>query len=291
MNAITQSPKSTTDSMLAFIEMQDGDSYGYHVRDFTGWIRSTDRELDHDAIVEYFRRLNDSDYAAGTVSIKRQAVKKRLRQLARAGGLGSDLSRNLDQFLRDLDREGDTRAPRTQAAPIDKAKFLTDDEYARVIASCRGPRQRELIRFLWATGCRVSEMCGIRRCDWTADDDRVLLRVTGKGNKERTVRISRRHFDDIRDVFRGEEWLFETANGKPYGRSYVSNTIAKVTRRAIGRTLRAHSLRHSFATRTIRRTGKIEGTSRYLGHSSPSITMQYYVHESLDDGELWGAAV
>ncbi len=287
-DAVTQRDSFTTDAM-AFIEAQDGDNYGYHVRAFTTWLRESGRPLDRAAIVDYFTDLNASEYAAGTKRIKRQAVKKRLRQLARAGGLGSDLSRNLDQFLTDLDREGGTAAPKAQAAPIDRGRFMTPDEYQRVLAACRGPRQTELIRFLWATGCRVSEMTGIRRADWKAEDDRVLIRVVGKGNKERTVRISREHFDRIRSVFRGELYLFETGNGRAYNRNYVSNQIAKVTRRALGRALRAHSLRHSFATRTIGRTGKIQAVSSYLGHSSPAITMSYYVHESLDDGELFEA--
>ena len=287
MTVELQRDSSTTVSMLEFIQDQEHDSYGYHVREFTGWIRDQGRELDRDTVIDYFRHLNASDYAAGTKRIKRQALKKRLRQLARAGGLGSDLSRNLDQFLTDLDREGDTKAPSVQSAPIERSRFITPDEYDRVLSACKGPRQYLLIKFLWTTGCRVSEMTGIRRSDWKVEDERVTLRVVGKGNKERTVRIPRALFDDIRKTFRGELYLFETANGREYNRSYVSNQIAKVSKRAIGRSIRAHALRHSFATRQIRRTNKIEAVSRYLGHSTPAITMSFYVHESLDDGELF----
>jgi integrase len=273
--------------MLDFIDQQGGDTYGWHVKDFTSWLRETGADLDQQAVIDYFVRLNASDYSAGTVRVKRQAVKKRLRQLARAGGLGSDLSRNLDQFLKDVDREGPTKAPSIQAAPIERSKYLTADEYERVVAACRGPRQTMLIRFLWTTGCRVSELVGIRRADWKVEDDRVLIRVLGKGHKERTVRIPRALFDEIRDVFRGELFLFETSRGRAYNRSYISNQIAKVSKRAIGRSVRAHALRHSFATRQIRRTGKIQAVSAYLGHSSPAITLAYYCHESLDDSELF----
>ena len=115
----------------------------------------------------------------------------------------------------------------------------------------------------------------------------MFLRVTGKGNKERAVRIPRELFVEIRAEFRGEEHMFETRNFHPYNRCYVTSQVAKVSARAINRSVRAHALRHSFATRQIRRTGKIEAVSRYLGHSTPAITMSYYVHESLDDGELF----
>jgi len=278
---------TNTVTMLEFIQDQEHDSYGYHVRQFTGWIRETGRELDRQTVIDYFKDLNASEYAAGTKRIKRQALKKRLRQLARAGGLGSDLSRNLDQFLTDLDREGETKAPKTQQAPIERSKFITPDEYDRVLAACKGPKQEQIIKFLWMTGCRVSEMTGIRLNDCKVEETKTTIRITGKGNKERFIRIPRALFDEIREVFSGDYYLFETRNGKHYHRSYVSNQIAKVSKRAIGRSVRAHALRHSFATRQIRRTNKIEAVSRYLGHSTPAITMSYYVHESLDDGELF----
>ena len=48
----------------------------------------------------------------------------------------------------------------------------------------------------------------------------------------------------------------------------------------------APTLRHSFATEKIAKTGKIKGVSEYLGHSSSSITLDMYVHEELTDDEL-----
>jgi len=48
----------------------------------------------------------------------------------------------------------------------------------------------------------------------------------------------------------------------------------------------AHALRHSFATAMIARTGKVQGTSEYLGHADPSTTLRFYVHEALNDSEL-----
>ena len=275
----------TTEAQLAFIRMQDGDTYGYHVREFLSWIGG--RDLVPETVLEYYEHLADSDYSPGTVRIKRQALKKRLRQLARAHGLGSQWSVDLDQFLKDADREGEHKAPKVQTAPIDRSRYLTEDEYRLVLNACRGPKQESIIRFLWTTGCRVSEMTGIKLSDCEVQEDRVLILVTGKGNKSRKVRISPALYDELRQVFDGKRYLFETSGRKPLHRVYCSDTIAKVTRRALGRALRAHSLRHSFATRMIRQTGKIEGTSRYLGHSSPAITMSFYVHESLDDGDLF----
>ena len=129
----------------------------------------------------------------------------------------------------------------------------------------------------------MSELIGIRYTDCKAEGDRVLISVTGKGNKQRQIRLPGAFYDEIVACYQGAAYLFESASGKQLNRGNISRTIAAVTKRALG----AHGLRQSFATRQIRRTGKIEAVSRYLGHSSPSITMTFYCHESLDDGDLF----
>ena len=279
---------SKTDSQLAFIAGLQGDHYQYHIRQFVQWVQSHGRDLDRQTIIDYFQDLNASTYAAGTKRIKRQALKKRLRQVARMGGLGTDLSANLETFLHDLDRETITKAPKVNTVHVGKERYLSKDETMRVIHACRTPRQALFIKFLWATGCRVSEMCGVRVGDCKALGDMVHIRVTGKGNKERYVKVSTELYTQIRRCITGEQYLFETANGKPYHRNYVSNQIATITQRAIGRRLRAHTLRHSFATHKIRAGVPIGYVSRYLGHSSLSITSDLYDHGEIDSADLIG---
>ena len=86
----------------------------------------------------------------------------------------------------------------------------------------------------------------------------------------------------IRSTFHGETYLFQTQGGKPYRTTYVSYEITKAGRRILGRKISAHSMRHSFATLTIRDGASIKAVSKYLGHSSTAITMDMYVHESLE---------
>lgn len=260
MTAI-QTSDSTTERQLAFITGLEGDHYQYHIRQFANWIRDNGRELDRQTIIDYFADLNQGEYAVGTKRIKRQALKKRLRQVARYGGLGTELNSNLEQFLHDLDHETITKAPKVNSHQVGRERYLSKDEPTRVIAACRSAKQ---------TG------------------DVVHIRVTGKGNKERWLKISGELYGFIRDVFRGEQYLFETANGRPYHQNYISNQIAKITRRALGRSLRAHSLRHSFCTRKIREGVPIGYVSRYVGHSSLSITSDLYDHGEVETGDLVG---
>lgn len=271
---------------LQFIESVE-DNYSYHVRQFVDWMRGRGSVLSPEAIIAYFEALNESDYKAATKRIKRQAVKKRLRQLGRLDGLGSVLSATLEQFLKDLDRETRTKAPKVNTCQVTTRKLVSREEYNKMLADARSERQRLFLQFLWMTGCRVSEMCGIRLIHCEDQYSGVTVAVTGKGHKERELRVPHTLFASVRDTFQGKVYLFETAHGTPYNRTYVSNQIAKISKRTIGRTVRAHAFRHSFVSRKIRETNKVTAVSRYVGHSSVSITLEMYNHEELEDDELW----
>ena len=148
------------------------------------------------------------------------------------------------------------------------------------------------LRFLFSTGCRVSEMCGIRLRDIENQGATEKIRITGKGNKERFIRIRIDLCTEIQQVFKGSTLLFETSRQKPYNRSYVSNQIKKLGKAFLGRKISAHSLRHSFATIAVGKyPGKLDAVSHYLGHSSTSITLNMYCHNQLSDEELFSITV
>jgi integrase/recombinase XerD len=269
------------DSILAAMEAVQ-DCYGYHVKDFFTFAEDHGG-VSFETVKAYFIELNTKAYANGTKRLMRQAVKARLRA-ALDSQMDFNAAAQFREALAKLDRQ--VKAPKTQQAPIGQDKVITRDQFDRLVAaaSCR---DELVLRFLWATGCRVSELTGILLARCTVKDATVYIPVIGKGNKERTVRIRLSLFDAIRAEFKGSTYLFETASGRPLSRIYISERIRKLSRKVLKRTLGAHSLRHAFATRQIRRTGKIQAVSAYLGHSTPAITMSFYVHESLDDADLF----
>ena len=269
------------------MEKQTSDAYSEHIRHFTSWMRSERRELDADAIVTYFTGLRLSGFAANTVIVRRQAVKKRLRQMFRLGGMGTQIAANLEQFLSDLDREPETKAPKVASRSVPSSKFLRETEYQSCLEACNTERQRLFFTLLWETGLRVSELCGIRIEDARGEEDIIFVRIRGKGAKERIVRLRRSLWRRTRAMFGGQRFLLETSRGNRYQRDYVTNQIATISERALGKAFRAHALRHSFATRMIERTRKIQAVSEYLGHAGPAITLAMYTHEDLDDGELF----
>lgn len=260
------------------------DNYGDHVKPFLAFAELRGGDVAYQTVHDYFKELARAPCAANTKRIRRQAVKARLRVAMR--GMDFNQAAALSAALRDLDHDSETRAPKVQAAPIGREKVLTRDDFDRLMAKASA-RTGILLRFLWTTGCRVSELTGALLARCKLDGETVHVTITGKGSKERTVRIPAALFAEIRQTFPGDVFLFTTGGGRAFSRVYVSTQIHRLALRVLGRRLGAHSLRHSFATRQIRRTGKVQAVSQYMGHSSVSITLSFYVHERLDDGELF----
>jgi site-specific recombinase XerD len=143
-----------------------------------------------------------------------------------------------------------------------------------------------IIKFLASTGCRVSEMIGIGVNDVKVKDSAVEVSVMGKGRKARTVLISKADYEAIQTTFKGTTMLFETIHRNPYNRTNITKSLGNISKRALGKHVYAHLLRHSFATNMIRKTRKVQAVSEYLGHSDVAITLSMYTHESLTLGEL-----
>jgi site-specific recombinase XerD len=199
---------------------------GYHVRDFLAFAEKQG-EVTYKTVADYFRALNDKPYANSTKRtkrIKRIAVKARLRAVL-ADGMDFNQAAALREALAKLDRE--VKAPRAQAAPIGADKVIRPDELDRMLAVAT-KRDACLLRFLWAKGARISELTGLRldRCE--SQGGVVRLRVVGKGNKERFLRIRAALFNQIRESFPGRTYLFETNGGRALSRVNISSRIHKL---------------------------------------------------------------
>jgi integrase/recombinase XerD len=258
------------------------DNYAGHVADFVRYLKSNNLALNLSSVKAYFVHLNASPLAAATKRARRQAVKARLR--ATLSSTDFNRQARLEMTLRSLDVESETRAPKVVSAGVSEDRIVTPEQFDLLV---RGTSKRTslFLWFLYNTGCRVAEMCGARLGKCADLGDMVRLTITGKGNKERKVDIQKALFEAIRSTFPGETYLFQTKGGKPYRATYVSYEITKAGRRILRRRISAHSMRHSFATLAIRDGASIKAVSKYLGHSSTAITMDMYVHESLEKAQ------
>ena len=193
------------------------------------------------------------------------------------------------QILKNLDRAGASRAPKVADTSIQREKYLSKAEINQLLDGARSRRQYLTIKALFVTGLRISELCGIKKGHAERIGDRIRIRILGKGNRERFVTIPAALWDDCRAEWRGELYLLETNGGKRYETSYLSNQIAKLARHVFGKSKRrlgAHTMRHSFAMAALDEGWRVDALSRYLGHSSVKITLDYYCHSTASDEDI-----
>ncbi len=151
-------------------------------------------------------------------------------------------------------------------------------------------RDRALLEVAYATGVRVSELVGLDVGDVWYDDG--LVRVLGKGAKERLVPIGRRalgatalYAREIRpklDRGKGVGKLFLNARGGPLSRVGAWGIIKRCAARAgLEKRVTPHTLRHTFATHLLEGGADLRAVQEMLGHADLSTT-QLYTHVDRD---------
>ena len=279
-NPLSRTPNGRLKEALLAIQ----DSYSDDTRHFISFLDQHSLDLDYDGLIAYAEHLGKSGSSAQTYNKRVIAAKNRIRYLFEHSPDSLDLAKRyrLEQAL------GEIRLKKIASKAIDEDKILSERDIERLVRRT-SKRLSPMISFSSETGCRVSGMTAIRLTDVTQRERYCEVRILGKGNKERILKVKRKLLDSVRERFCGKRYLFETQTGNPYDRRYVSGEIKKAGKRILDRNdVSAHTLRHSFATNMIARTGNIKGVSKYLGHSSTAITLDMYVHADLTWEELEG---
>lgn len=174
------------------------------------------------------------------------------------------------------------RAPRL---PQRLPHVLEDQEVAALLAASQGSseqalRDRALLEVLYSSGLRVSELVGLNDAD--LDLEQGLVRVLGKGNKERLVPIGRQALaalDDYLAVRNGtpeQTALFlNYRGGRLSARSVERNFKQRLIKAGLIKDASPHSLRHSFATHLLDGGADLRAIQELLGHVSLSTTQKY----------------
>ncbi len=165
--------------------------------------------------------------------------------------------------------------------------FLTEEEVTKLIAAVelkgeRDYRDRAVIETFYSTGIRVSELVGLNIED--IDFIGAVIKVLGKGKKERIVPIGDQALSTIRDYLERRKKqqeagaLFLNKNGKRITDRGIRNVIGKYIRLAsLKHGVSCHTLRHSFATHLLNRGADLRSVQELLGHVNLSTT-QIYTH-------------
>lgn len=201
--------------------------------------------------------------------------------------------RNFFRFLLQQGKIGEgsmtlLRAPRTwQTIP----KYLNGGQIEALLAAPpqdkpTGLRDRAMLELLYSSGLRVSELCQVRMGDVNLDFG--VVRVLGKGSKQRMVPVGGKAQEAVREYLAGGRakllkgrasgHLFVTARGGPMTRQGFWKLIVKYGKQAgIFRGLTPHVIRHSFATHLLEGGADLRSVQTMLGHSDIGTT-QIYTH-------------
>jgi site-specific recombinase XerD len=156
--------------------------------------------------------------------------------------------------------------------------YLTINELEELLVAAVAPRDRMIVKMLYATGVRVSELVNIRKKD--IDIDRNTIKVFGKGAKERIVLMPPELSEEIwkyTETMSPEDRLFRLT---PRTIQRDIKTLGK--RAGINKNITPHKLRHSFATHMLQNGGNVVAIQKLLGHTSLNTT-QIYTHYSVDE--------
>jgi integrase/recombinase XerC len=193
--------------------------------------------------------------------------------------------------------ESDIGAALEVPKPQRKLPEVLNQEEANIVVEAMQVRANEeptpenlrdlaIIEVLYASGIRVSELCGLNIRD--LDFGRNTLQVLGKGNKERVVplglpavRALQSYLDSARETFKNSksgDAVFLGSRGKRMDQRIVRSVVNDAMK-AIGSNMSPHGLRHTAATHLLEGGADLRTVQEILGHSSLATT-QIYTHVS-----------
>jgi integrase/recombinase XerD len=266
-------------------------AYNRDLRRYADYLRrrgDTDpAEVSEAVVAQYVKELREARtddgaprYAPSSVARAVAAVHSFHRFCVDEGLVGSDPSDNI----------GAPRVP--QGIP----KALTEAEVEALLAAVQGDsprarRDRAILELLYAGGLRISELVGLERSD--LDLREGLVRVLGKGSKERVVPVGRSARGALDDYLRHGRPALERSARRPAGAArgdpvFLNARGGRLTRQGawlivrgagdragLGDRLFPHVLRHSCATHMLDHGADIRVVQELLGHASLSTTQVY----------------
>lgn len=197
----------------------------------------------------------------------------------------------LRSFFRFLHREGHIKSNPAKLVSSPKLPsplpgFLSVDEVFALVEKPAGigflaARDRALLEFFYSSGLRVSEMAGLDAGELNLD--KGLVRVRGKGKKERMVPVGKKAREALRSymlerlLLRGNDpALFLNKSGTRLSIRSIRRVVEKYSRLlAVGSRVTPHTLRHTFATHLLQSGADLRVIQELLGHSSLSTTQKY----------------
>jgi len=231
------------------------------------------REIDNVVLRGFLAKLQEKKNKKSTVARKLAAIRSFLQFCMKKKWL----------------EDNPAKVVATPKQEIHVPSFLSEDEMAKFLDLPQSDqpldlRDKAVLELLYATGMRVSELAGLN-LDNVNFSER-LVRVRGKGKKERIVPFGRKAEESLAFYIRGrpqinkgnieEKVLFLNYRGERLSSRSVERIVDRYIRlTAIRRKISPHSLRHSFASHLLSRGADLRVIQELLGHESLATTQKY----------------
>jgi integrase/recombinase XerC len=257
-----------------------GEFDAFLAREIGGGKEVEPRQVDRLAVRAFLGELHRRQAKRSTVARKLAAIRSFFRYLKRQGKIAVNPGKSV-------------ATPRQERR---LPKQLSVDEMAHLVempddSVPLGARDRAILELLYATGVRVSELTSLDFDD--LDLNEAVMRVLGKGRKERMVPVGSKAITAVRQYLRkrgdlepragsGKEALFLNFRGTRLNVRSVRRIVNRYIHEcAITRKVSPHTLRHSFATHLLDAGADLRSIQELLGHASLSTT-QKYTHVSTE---------
>jgi len=248
---------------------------------------SSMKEIDEEFIID-FLAVQTSSLSDASKKNYRMAVLALFKYIDKQNqdSLGNSYVYNIE-----LKNWGGLGGARGDKLPI----FMHDEEIKRFLEALETSvfkpysqaKNRLLIKVILYTGMRVSEALGIKIKDMYLDNEYYVIKISGKGNKQRIAMIHEKYIKNDLEQYQNYQGssalLFTSRTGKSLTQPYVSYIMDKILLQAGIRKEKngAHMLRHTFATRLYKKNKDLILVQEALGHADLN-TSRIYTHFDQD---------
>ena len=249
------------------------ESYYRDLRDFLLFVQKKTETIQTGDVINYFVNLQGIGISNSSIARKRSSIKSFFKFLKEEE---IEISINLDDI---------PKIKYSQKLP----DVLSVKEMFRLLdniptESMNGLRNKAMLELMYASGLRISEAINLSIHDVNWDEK--VIRVMGKGGKQRVVPVAeismefvKRYFDVSRPLLKKEkntDYFFLNRSGNKLSRMGVWKIIDNLSKKAgIKKHVSPHTFRHSFATHLLEAGANLRVVQMLLGHASINTTQIY----------------
>lgn len=160
-----------------------------------------------------------------------------------------------------------------------ETKVVSDEEIEILMESCSNIKDKCIIKLLWTTGCRLSELINLKLSDIEADKIHIKISegVRIKNNQERTIPLPKCASEILQqyiETFKPTNELFVGTTGKPITKNAVQQMFLRLSKRT-NIEVHAHCMRHAFITKLLTSGVDLKTIQSLTGQNSQTMVLYY----------------